>query len=364
MIIKFRFTETDFARKCSGPLLKSLETHSNVTHPFTFTIYVVTATQRGQTRKCLTSSQKPLIKFAFAFSLYFNVLFGLKIHGYCAQRRSYRSDSLTENFNDGNWWYAKVSCLVLTCGHWRLEGAQSQLFTSVNRLHATDLVLLVNQIKRKIVLHEARRKENRPFDPKSISFCAFGYSMGGTAVAMAQLLVPGLFKTALLFEPIILPKSAAPTPLAAASAARRSEFPSREAAREQFLRKESSMYRKWDSRALDAYLTHGMKNGANNSVVLKCPPAVEGATFRDGDLNGLWEMLDLFSTNYTVLMIGSASLHFPSILAEPLRARLPHHHFVRIDGGDHFVPMTNPKETAQIVTGILARAPPSPSSKL
>jgi pimeloyl-ACP methyl ester carboxylesterase len=213
----------------------------------------------------------------------------------------------------------------------------------MHRFHTMDLILLINNIK-----------ERSPNRDAKFSFSALGYSMGGAVVAMAQVTRPGLFDSIHLFEPIILPKPPAPTPLAALSAARRADFPSREAVREQFLKKPTSIYRKWDSRALEGYIAHGFReiSAPGGGVTLKCSPAIESHTFQTSDMNGTWELLDQFSAPYTVLMKGDASQHLPRLIFEKIRLRVKHDEYVLIDGGDHFVPMTHPQETAKQVAQV------------
>lgn len=194
---------------------------------------------------------------------------------------------------------------------------------------------------------EARYNENKG----RLAFSVVGYSMGGAIVCMAQIMRPSLFKNILLFEPILLPKVPRPTPLAELSAARRPDFPSRAAVKEQLLKKPSSIYRRWDSRALEAYIRFGFRetSPSSSAVTLRCPPAVEAQIFREGDLNGVWELLDTFAATKCVLMKGSASLHLPDVIFDLIKQRVAHHHYIRYDGGDHFVPFTDPTEFANVI---------------
>ena len=110
---------------------------------------------------------------------------------------------------------------------------------------------------------------------------AVGHSMGGAALTLAELSRPGTLARAFLFEPIIVPPGfagfAGSNPMAVAARRRRPGFPSRlEALHRYAARPPLGAFR---ADALAAYVDHGFADAPDGSVVLKCTPENEAATF-------------------------------------------------------------------------------------
>ena len=110
---------------------------------------------------------------------------------------------------------------------------------------------------------------------------AFGHSMGGAALALAELRRPGTLSRGVLFEPIIIPEAwrggAADNPLAAAARKRRPGFASREAALARFAaRPPLDVFR---ADALWGYVDQGLEEQPDGTVVLKCTPDDEADTY-------------------------------------------------------------------------------------
>ncbi|EDU40384.1 conserved hypothetical protein [Pyrenophora tritici-repentis Pt-1C-BFP] len=87
-----------------------------------------------------------------------------------------------------------------------------------------------------------------------------GHSMGGCQLANLALLHPRLFETLVLVDPVIqgrvsLKGNVGP---AAASSRRRECWPSREDAKQSFLK--SKFYQAWDTRVLDRWVQHGLRD--------------------------------------------------------------------------------------------------------
>jgi len=87
-----------------------------------------------------------------------------------------------------------------------------------------------------------------------------GHSMGGCQLANLALLHPRLFETLILVDPVIqgrvsLEGNVGP---AAASSKRRDCWPSREEAKKSFLK--SKFYQAWDTRVLDRWVQHGLRD--------------------------------------------------------------------------------------------------------
>jgi len=229
------------------------------------------------------------------------------------------------------------------------------------RLNATDLILLT---------HEIRRQAGR----NDIKFDAFGHSMGAMLICCAQILSPGLFRRAVLVEPVIFPVNSlgrGTFPLVTIAAKRRPSFASQEEALENFKSKE--VFRQWDSRCLSAFLTdlcryclifftdsiyhHHLDNYVKYGLVqkngvyaLKCTPEWESLTFKENETNGAWELIEkgLQFEYPPVLVCGKNTTTYPekyrAILAKKLGA-----HLIEMPDADHFVPMTHPEATAKII---------------
>jgi pimeloyl-ACP methyl ester carboxylesterase len=91
-----------------------------------------------------------------------------------------------------------------------------------------------------------------------------GHSMGGCQLANLALLHPRLFETLILIDPVIQGKvsllgNVSP---AFASAKRRERWPSRDEAVKSF--KKSKFYQTWDSRVLDRWIQHGLRDVPTN----------------------------------------------------------------------------------------------------
>ena len=86
-----------------------------------------------------------------------------------------------------------------------------------------------------------------------------GHSMGGTHLVNLSLLHPRLFTTLILIDPVIQRFSNANANYspAKASTVRRDRWPNRSAAEAAF--KRSKFYLKWDSRVLDKWIEHGLR---------------------------------------------------------------------------------------------------------
>ena len=103
-----------------------------------------------------------------------------------------------------------------------------------------------------------RYREQEP----QASIVGVGHSMGAAAVALAQLSVPGMFRSMVLFEPIIQPLPfKVPMSLLQKSALhtqtkrRRPFYPSIEDARSSLEGK--PLFRSWHPEAFNAYIAHG-----------------------------------------------------------------------------------------------------------
>lgn len=174
---------------------------------------------------------------------------------------------------------------------------------------------------------------------------AFGHSMGGAVVVLAELLRPGLLTGAYLFEPGILPGRSLPPgahEFAEMAARRREVFPSRGDVLARFAVRDP--YRTLRADALAAYAEHGFEDQPDGSVRLKCLPAHEALTFEGtkvslADVGGL----DLSLT----VAYGGRGAHPSAEAAPTIAAGFPRARLVRFDHLSHFGPLQDPESVAE-----------------
>jgi pimeloyl-ACP methyl ester carboxylesterase len=176
---------------------------------------------------------------------------------------------------------------------------------------------------------------------------AFGHSMGGACLAMAELRRPGVLRRGVLFEPIIFPGGFDPpptgNPLAIAARRRRPGFASRlEALGRYASRPPLGAFR---ADALWAYVEHGFFEAADGSVVLKCSPADEGDTF---DAPGKPTIEQVHAVEAPMLvMSGLRDLgRGPTDFAPDVAAALAHGSLHSYDHIGHFGPFQDPDTLA------------------
>jgi len=181
----------------------------------------------------------------------------------------------------------------------------------------------------------------------------FGHSMGGAALLLAAHRDPSLFRTLILFEPIVFPADALPpsggtSPIAMGARRRRSAFPSHAAAILNYASKPplSALPRE----ALEAYVRHGFALGEDGQVHLKCLPETEAGTFEGSGAHPTWDLLPLIEVPVLVVA-GEAEADAPPAMIAPLVAeRLPNGRYLGHPDLDHFGPMTHPAEVAALIT--------------
>jgi pimeloyl-ACP methyl ester carboxylesterase len=172
-----------------------------------------------------------------------------------------------------------------------------------------------------------------------------GHSFGGTSLLGAAAARPELFERLLLVDPVTPPPPAEHGPeraahvgqMVEAALRRRHEWPSRAEARAWF--QERSLFASWTDVALDLYVLDGLRERADGSVELKCPGAVEGAVFAQG------EALDLMAWTkglaLPALWLWAERGNFPLPLYEALAGSMARARVERVPAG-HLVPMERP----------------------
>jgi len=173
-----------------------------------------------------------------------------------------------------------------------------------------------------------------------------GHSAGGAQIAYAEWLRPGTFSKAVLIDPIIGPPGvfSADNPLAQAARRRRNVFENREVARTRWGARPP--LGAWDPRALDAYVTHGLRDREDGQVELKCPPEIESQIFARSGSTDLFEHLGELDMDVTLVTSDNSNVRHLALLQRP---RYPRCTFIDLMGPTHFIPQEVPDEVVTII---------------
>jgi pimeloyl-ACP methyl ester carboxylesterase len=184
-----------------------------------------------------------------------------------------------------------------------------------------------------------------------------GHSMGGASLLLAEQQRPGTFSGLWLFEPIVFPpelvtatqEGRGPS-LAEGARRRRDRFPSADDALVNYAHKPP--LDALAPAALEAYVRHGFSEQADGSVVLRCRPEVEAATFEMGGRHDAWDHLPRVRCPVTVVR-GRADGPGPAVLAPAIAERVPHGRLEEHPELGHFGPMEDPAAMATSVRAAL-----------
>ena len=174
-----------------------------------------------------------------------------------------------------------------------------------------------------------------------------GHSIGGAVIARAAALVPDLFSSIVLIEPIILPPPfrRAEIPLSRAAQRRRSRFESRDAAYERF---RSGPMATWQPEALAAYVDFGFVDDGDG-IAIKCQPSVEADVFTEGSNHDTWDLVPEVSMPVTIVAGGRSDTHTKPFL-DALEGQFNQATTIVIPETGHFLPM----ERADIVASLVS----------
>lgn len=127
---------------------------------------------------------------------------------------------------------------------------------------------------------------------------AVGHSFGGVMTALMLAEVHQPFSRAVLLDPVLFPPAmllgihaagatglARFTPMAKAALRRRRSWPDRAAAAQALQGR--GAYKGWTAEALQAFVTHALRDEPDGSVTLKCSPELEATIFASGP-SRLW----------------------------------------------------------------------------
>jgi len=180
-----------------------------------------------------------------------------------------------------------------------------------------------------------------------------GHSMGGAALLMAALAAPETFCGLVLYEPIVLPPEMMPSTgaavenyLANGARRRRSTFESFDAAIATYSSKPPLNV--FTPEAMEAYVRHGFKAGADGQVHLKCTPEHEARTYEGAPKHDTWRHLGEITIPVWVLC-GRPEEGQPSARTAALAAEIPGARYIELDHLGHFGPMQAPADVAAIV---------------
>lgn len=175
-----------------------------------------------------------------------------------------------------------------------------------------------------------------------------GHSMGGAALVLAAARRPGAFASLWLFEPIVPPpgsllSSDGPNPLAEAALRRRRSFESSDDAVANYASKPPLDELHPD--ALRAYVDGGFEPLADGTVVLRCRPEWEAATFSMARSSGAWAVLPELDLPVTVVA-GEITPFGPANFAPAVAEALPHGELAEHRELRHFGPLQEPGKLA------------------
>ena len=179
-----------------------------------------------------------------------------------------------------------------------------------------------------------------------------GHSMGGAALAMAEILRPGTFDGLVLIEPIVFrpPFGRFDHLLVDIALKRRPGFQSVADARSNFA--EKPVFAGWDDRSMDAYVQGGLME-QDGEWILRCRPEHEAEVFRGGSDHGAYDRLDEIRTP-VLLVAGDHSETHDREFMDHLRSRMPDASVTIVPDTGHFLPMERPGVVADLVTEFLA----------
>ena len=171
---------------------------------------------------------------------------------------------------------------------------------------------------------------------------AFGHSMGGAALLLAERNVPSTFTSLFLFEPIIFPddfSKEGQNVMGIAARRRRAEFASRAEVLYRYAGRPP--FNQIYAGFLAGYIDNGFIELPDGSVRLKCLPEVEAQIFENGRQVELSAVQHL-TTRIAVAVGRDEPGPNPARLGPPLADALVHGHLIRYDHIGHFGPLQDP----------------------
>lgn len=193
---------------------------------------------------------------------------------------------------------------------------------------------------------------------------ACGHSFGGVLTALMMSARPGLFRRAVLLDPVIFPPriilmrqllhlvGRREHAVSRKARARRAHWPDRPAAHASLL--DRGMFRGWERAAFDAHIEHALRDRPGHGVELKCRPEREAEVFESMPA-GLWKALRRIETP-TLILHGASSYPFVAESAARL-AKLNHAVSDSVLPGGHCFMLEQSAVAARSIESSLLGAP-------
>jgi len=220
-------------------------------------------------------------------------------------------------------------------------------------------------------------KELRSWSPYRADLCTFvetlpqpvvlaGHSMGATVSVELAASKPDLVRGLVLVDPVIVPPTYVPLaaltralglshrliPISQAAAQRRSEFPSKGDAVENYVGK--GAFRTWPRPWIEAYVEGGTVPTDAGAVRLSCDPAWEGRTFAKASVNPLRVVAKL-RCPVTLLTHARDEPPFSQAARNAFMRAKPDTRLVVLEGATHFIPMERPEVVRDEIERMAAR---------
>jgi len=176
-----------------------------------------------------------------------------------------------------------------------------------------------------------------------------GHSMGAAALAMAEVLQPGMFDLLILVEPIIFPppyRRRSANPMSEVAIRRRDRFDTRREAYDNYVEKPA--FADWDERALAGYVDGGLVSDGDG-LVMSCRPDDEAEIFAAAYAHDLYDRLPEISCPAVLLMGETSTTHTRGATADLARRMGGPARWEEFDGASHFLPMEQPLRLAALV---------------
>ena len=182
---------------------------------------------------------------------------------------------------------------------------------------------------------------------------AVGHSLGGATLLLAEQQTPGTFGSIYAYEPAIYvpsPEDDGSSEAVDLALRRRASFPSRQAALANYGGKPPMD--SFAPEALAAYVEHGLAEGADGNVHLKCRPEYEAGAFRGFSGTTIYARLPEVGCP-VVIACGSDPGSRAAERSELFVSRLSHGRGQVFAGLNHFGPQQNPATLADSVRATL-----------
>ena len=176
-----------------------------------------------------------------------------------------------------------------------------------------------------------------------------GHSLGGAAMAMAEIAYPGTFRSLILIEPIIPPppyKRQEDHPLAVGAERRRHRFADRSEAAASF--HERGPFVGWHPDALGGYIDGGFREVESGGIELACRPSDEAEFYRTAYEHRAWSRMGEIMAPVEIIAGENSDTLNPRKLGT-VAGRMRRATVTLVPDANHFVPMQRPEVIARAV---------------